>query len=519
LNIYSQKQQWKVVLFIVAMVIVGLSFWYTSTLVKQIANEERTKARLWAEAIQNKASLVKYTNELFQEINIEERKKVERWAEATRILANANNISDYTFILKVVSDNTTVPVILTDEDGTIISHRNLDAEKAKDTKYLQQQIKLMEATHVPIEVSIFGAKKNFLYYKDSRIFSELRRVLDDLVQSFISEIVVNSASVPVIFTDQNKKRVIEFGNVDSIIMQSTEKVQQLIAEMESQNKPIEIHLSDETANYIFYKDSLLLTQLKYYPVVQFGFIGLFILISYWLFSMARKAEQNQVWVGMAKETAHQLGTPLSSLMAWLELFKEKGLDPETTKEIDKDIKRLETITDRFSKIGASPKLKSENVLEVLENSVNYMKSRSSERVKFEIRSIRDGQVRLSEEREQINSKEKEAITAKMNIQLFDWVIENLWKNALDAMNGSGAITIDVSDHTKYVYIDISDTGKGISSGKFKTVFQPGYTTKQRGWGLGLSLSKRIIENYHQGKIFVKRSEMGKGTTFRIVLNK
>ena len=205
---------------------------------------------------------------------------------------------------------------------------------------------------------------------------------------------------------------------------------------------------------------------------------------------------------MAKETAHQLGTPLSSLMAWLEYLRSKGLDPETAIEIEKDVKRLETITERFSKIGSVPKLDTVDVVKVMNDAVNYMKLRTSKNVNFSITAYNDKEV-----------------FAQLNVPLFEWVIENLIRNAVDAMNGNGSILISISDQTQFVYIDISDTGKGIPKSKYKTVFEPGYTTKQRGWGLGLSLTKRIIENYHSGKIFVKGSEIDKGTTFRIVLNK
>jgi len=272
--------------------------------------------------------------------------------------------------------------------------------------------------------------------------------------------------------------------------------------MASQNQPIEVEFGDGTKSYIFYQESTLLTQLKYYPYVMFTIIGLFLLIAYLLFSTARRVEQNQVWVGMAKETAHQLGTPLSSLIAWLEYLRSKGLDPETAGEIEKDVKRLETITERFSKIGSVPKLDEVDVSKVLNDAVNYMKLRTSRNVAFSVEKASAGEIR-----------------AQLNVPLFEWVIENLIRNAVDAMNGNGEIKITVSDQTQFVYIDVCDTGKGIPKSKYKTVFEPGYTTKQRGWGLGLSLTKRIIENYHSGKIFVKSSEIDKGTTFRIVLNK
>ena len=500
MNIYSQKQTWKLWLFTAAIIIVGLSLWYTNTLVNKIADDERKKVKLWADAIQKKVNLVKYTNELFDKIKVEERKKVELWAEATRQLSQ--DLSDYGFVLKVVSDNTTVPVILVDSHGNPITSRNLDPAKENDKTYLKLQMQAMRALKDPIEISIYKGQKNYLYYKDSKLFSELKIVLDDLIKSFISEVAVNSASVPVIYTDSTKVNIIAYGNIDSAKISDTNFVKSTLAIMEAQNTPIEVQFSEEGKNYIFYQESTLLTQLKYYPFIMFGIIGVFLLVAYLLFSTARRVEQNQVWVGMAKETAHQLGTPLSSLMAWLEYLKSKGLDTETAVEIEKDVKRLETITERFSKIGSVPKLDTIDVVQVMQDAVNYMKLRTSKNVSFSIDSGADKQ-----------------IFAQLNVPLFEWVVENLIRNAVDAMNGNGEIKVLISDQTQFVYIDIADTGKGIPKSKYKTVFEPGYTTKQRGWGLGLSLTKRIIENYHSGKIFVKGSEIDKGTTFRIVLNK
>lgn len=500
MSIYSKKQQWKLWLFSAAIVIVSASLWYTNTLVNKIAQEERKKVKLWADAIQKKVNLVKYTNELFDKIKIEERKKVELWAEATRQLSQ--DLTDYGFVLKVVSDNTTVPVILADEHGTPITSRNLDPAKENDKTYLKLQMQAMRAAKEPIEISIYRGQKNYLYYKDSKLFSELKIVLDDLVKSFISEVAVNSASVPVIYTDSTKQNVLAYGNIDSLKIQDPAFLSSTISLMEQQNTPIEVEFGDGGKSYIFYQESTLLTQLKYYPFIMFGIIGVFLIVAYLLFSTARRVEQNQVWVGMAKETAHQLGTPLSSLMAWLEYLRSKGLDPETAIEIEKDVKRLETITERFSKIGSVPKLDTVDVVKVMNDAVNYMKLRTSKNVNFSITAYNDKEV-----------------FAQLNVPLFEWVIENLIRNAVDAMNGNGSILISISDQTQFVYIDISDTGKGIPKSKYKTIFEPGFTTKQRGWGLGLSLTKRIIENYHSGKIFVKGSEIDKGTTFRIVLNK
>ena len=500
MSIYSKKQQWKLWLFIAAIVIVAASLWYTNTLVNKIAQEERKKVRLWADAIKKKAYLVKYTNDLFNKIKADERKKVELWAEATRQLSQ--DLTDYGFVLKVVSDNTTVPVILTDDHGTVITSRNLDPTKENDKTYLKLQMQAMRSKQEPIEINIYKGQKNYLYYQDSKLFSELKNNLDDLIKSFISEVAVNSASVPVIYTDSTRLNVIASGNVDSLKIKDTTELKKILLVMNSQNQPIEVEFGGGSKSYIYYQESILLTQLKYYPYVMFSIIGLFLLVAYLLFSTARRVEQNQVWVGLAKETAHQLGTPLSSLIAWLEYLKSKGLDPDTAMEIGKDVKRLETITERFSKIGSLPKLDSVDLVKVLEDSVNYMKLRTSKNVVFAI-----------------DTGNQNEVIAQLNAPLFEWVIENLIRNAVDAMNGRGSISITLSDQTQFVYIDIADTGKGIPKSKYKTVFEPGFTTKQRGWGLGLSLTKRIIENYHLGKIFVKSSEIDKGTTFRIVLNK
>lgn len=344
--------------------------------------------------------------------------------------------------------------------------------------------------------------KQKLYYKDSKIFSELKVVLDDLIESFISEIVVNSASVPVIYTDSTQKNVIEYGNLG----ESGNELPQpfllnAIEEMRLENEPLAISINNKTTNFIFYKDSRLLRQLKYYPFFQFFVIALFLIISYYLFSTSRKVEQNQVWVGMAKETAHQLGTPLSSLMAWVEYLKTKDVEESTITELSKDISRLETITDRFSKIGSMPTLEPESLNQVILNTIGYLKLRISKKVTINVAPVGGAE-----------------IIAKLNPSLFSWVLENLINNAVDAMKGEGTIEVRLTDQTQFVYIDISDTGTGIPKGKQKTIFEPGFTTKQRGWGLGLSLVKRIIENYHSGKIFVKQSD-ATGTTFRIVLNK
>jgi nitrogen-specific signal transduction histidine kinase len=342
-------------------------------------------------------------------------------------------------------------------------------------------------------------KKIEIWAKATERFSSPTAEFDKLQFEF--EIIKDNSTVPVILTN-DKSEVLSTRNLDSIKSLDPAFVKEQLAEMKAQHAPIEINFAENEKNFIYYKDSTILTQLKYYPYFQLLVIALFLFVSYLAFSTSRKAEQNQVWVGMAKETAHQLGTPLSSLIAWLEIIKGKSPDDEFVIELEKDVQRLSTITDRFSKIGSAPALKKENLTTVIENAIGYIRTRSSSKVIFSL-----------ENAQQYN------VEAPLNIALFDWVLENIFKNAIDAMSGEGNIHVKITDQQQFAYIDISDTGKGIPKSKYKDVFKPGFTSKSRGWGLGLSLSKRIVEEYHEGQIFVKSSELNKGTTFRIVLKK
>ncbi len=278
-----------------------------------------------------------------------------------------------------------------------------------------------------------------------------------------------------------------------------------LKEMKSQHpQPIVLELNNRNNEkwYVYYKDSTLLTQLRAFPYLQLSIIAIFLLLAYGVFNSSRKSEQDQVWVGLAKETAHQLGTPISSLMAWVELLKSKFNAPDDPLiiEMENDVTRLEMVADRFSKIGSKPILHNHVVYDVVAEFVNYFKVRVSDKIEF------------------ILSGDKQ-VEALVNVPLFDWVIENILKNAVNAIEGQGSIKVEIKENLvkEQVFIDITDTGAGIPRLKFDTVFQPGYTTRKRGWGLGLSLTKRIVENYHQGSVFVKDSELGRGTTFRIVL--
>jgi signal transduction histidine kinase len=321
--------------------------------------------------------------------------------------------------------------------------------------------------------------------------------------TYALEKIKNNKNIPIIWTDA-QNNIIAYKNFnDSNITSNKNYLKNELQKLEDNR--INILIDEHEKHFLYYKDSDLLRTIKNYPYYQLFLVFLFFLVSFIAFSSIRKAEQNQVWVGLAKETAHQLGTPISSLSAWIELLKDK-LNEEDDKliadEMNKDINRLILVANRFSKIGSTPELSKQNLIPILEQNVAYMKMRAAHSIVFQV----------------INNANTE-LYANINIQLFEWVIENLLKNALDAMNKNGKITIFVAQEKEDILIDVIDTGKGIANKNIKDVFKTGYSTKKRGWGIGLALSKRIIEDYHKGKIFVKESTEGKGTTFRITIKK
>ncbi len=318
-------------------------------------------------------------------------------------------------------------------------------------------------------------------------------------------ITTHNTDIPIIETDEKDNPSGEGLNLDTTaIKNDSGYLRQLVQQFKNENEPVTVEISKDPliVNKYYYGESKLLKEVSYYPLVQLFIVALFIIITLITITTRNKSTQNQVWAGMAKETAHQLGTPLSSLQGWVELLKESNTNEKIVTEMTKDVDRLKLVSDRFGKIGSTPQLEEMDITEQIENMVAYIKRRAPEKVNFSVDT----------------NGEKE-ITAMVNGPLFDWVIENLLKNALDAMEGKGSISIHIKNETTQVVTDITDTGKGISKQNIANVFKPGFTTKKRGWGLGLSLAKRIIEQYHKGELFVKNSEPGKGTTFRIVLKK
>ena len=380
-SIYDSRQRLKYIFIISAVVIAIASVFVSDLLIKDLAREER--------------------------------QKIEVWAEATRVVTSEDPSLNMTLILQIIQGNTSIPVMLCNEEDSVMNYKN---------------IKLPEKN-----------VNEFLYKK--------------------------------------------------------------VQELKKKNQPIPIDMEDGTFQYLYYDDSINLKRLLIYPYAQLTVMAVFILTAFLALTSTKRAEQNKVWVGLSKETAHQLGTPISSLIAWVEYLKMKNVDPALLEEMEKDVKRLETVADRFSKIGSQPEPVPLDIRASVHAAIDYMETRISSKVKITV------------------DEPEQPVMVLMNDSLFAWVVENLCKNAVDAMGGQGNIRFCIEENAKKVFIDVSDTGKGILKSKFKTVFNPGYTTNKRGWGLGLSLVKRIIESYHGGRIYVKNSEIGKGTTFRIELNR
>lgn len=314
------------------------------------------------------------------------------------------------------------------------------------------------------------------------------------------QIQQNNTTTPMILVNGDGE-IQSYLNIDEKKAQDSDYLNRLILKFEKENNPIEVRYQNKILSTIYYGNSPLLNKLKYYPLGLLLIIFLFAAVAYFFYKSSKNAAQNKLWTGMAKETAHQIGTPLSSLIGWTEILKTEKVNPEYIQEIEKDVDRLKTITERFSKIGSEPTLETADIVIETIESYEYLKSRTSKLIEFEIKVPKD------------------IIKVKLNKQLYGWTIENLVKNAIDAMKGKGKLKLEISQIENYVKINISDTGKGISKQDFKRIFEPGFTSKKRGWGLGLSLAKRIIEDYHDGKIRVSQSEIDKGTTMQITLKK
>ena len=499
-NLYTNTKRWKWALAVIALLLIAASLWYTNRLVKSIAEQETKQVKMWAAAMEQHAVMMQSTEEFFNKVSEQEQLRVELLANAYRRLMDIKSNENTATYVDIIRNNISIPLVLTDEKGNILSSNNLPPEQEGKTAF-DTEMRRAYSKFPPIKIDPGYGIVQYLYYNESRIYTDLKTVLEDMVDHFMEEITLNSVGAPVIITNEDQSQILGFGNLDSIQMQDTNFVKQQLDIMMAENDPLQIDFMNKGKATIFYRTSDLVEQMRYYPIILILVFALFLLIAYLLFSSARRSEQNQVWAGMAKETAHQLGTPISSLMGWVELLKMQEEPFVGTYEMEKDIERLQIVTDRFSKIGSVPVPEPTDINYLIRDTMDYLQKRFSKKFEFEI-----------------NLPEGELIMPLIP-SLFRWVLENLTKNAVDAMGDHGKITLDLIDDGDHIHLDLSDTGKGIPKSQIKQVFNPGFTSKKRGWGLGLSLAKRIIEDYHKGKIFVKSSVVGEGTTFRITLKK
>ena len=396
LNIYETRRYGTIVFLVISVAVVALFLYYSSRLVADLSAQERARMQIWADATRELSTL------------------------GTSGDDGEPSIGNVDFLLSIIEENRTIPVLLTDDRGNIIMHRNFD----------------------------------------------LPEPVDSVMPFFLSE--TNEMFL------QNK-----------------------LAALRHTTNVIHIVITPTLNQHLYYEDSKLLKSLSLYPYIQVVILIVFVSIVYYAVSSTKRAEQNKVWVGLSKETAHQLGTPISSLMAWMEILSELGVDSDTVAEMNKDVRRLSTIASRFSKIGPKPQMEPVDLNEAVERAASYMSTRLSTRISIKLIPA------------------AEPLPVMMSEPLAEWVMENLMKNAVDAMEAEGSITIATHRDKDIAVVEVTDSGKGIPRKNFKTIFNPGFTTKKRGWGLGLTLAKRIIEEYHHGRIYVKNSEPGVGTTFRI----
>ena len=497
---YTNKKHWKWALATIALLIIGASLWYTNHLVKSIAEQETRQVKMWAAAMEQHAMMMSSTEEFFNKVSEQEQLRVDLLVNAYRRILDISTNENTAIYLDIIQNNISIPLVVTDENGKILFKSNLPPSQENKTTF-DEEMQQYYSKFAPIKIDPGYGFVQWFYYNESLTYTELKAVLEGMIDHFMEEITLNSVGAPVIITNEDQSKILSFGNLDSIQMQDTAYVRHQLEVMRAENDPLQIEFMNTGKATIFYRTSDLVQQMRYFPVIQIFVFALFLIVAYLLFSSARRSEQNQVWAGMAKETAHQLGTPLSSLMGWVELLKMEEKPFVGTTEMEKDIERLQIVTDRFSKIGSVPMLEPTDINFLIRDTMDYLQKRFSKKFEFEV-----------------NLPEGELVMPLIP-SLFRWVLENLTKNAIDAMGDHGKVTLDLIDDGDHIHIDLSDTGKGIPKSQLKQVFNPGFTSKKRGWGLGLSLAKRIIEDYHKGKIGVKSSVVGEGTTFRITLKK
>lgn len=495
-SLKNPKLRWA--FLIIGFAIILYFFIQINKIIRQLRKEEQIKIELWANAVSRKAHFVDHTAKFFNKLAQEEKIRLQQFITAHQIILSQPLDAELNFYYDFIVNNKSIPVIITDEFNNIQLSQNVEIPQGQ--KVLVGNLMKRFSQNPPFEYNVSGMKFK-LYYSESNVYRNMRETLNYFTQTFLDDLVNNSVFLPVVITDSTETEVIASGNIEEKLIDK-ENLPQTIRKMKDENGVWTINLPEKPNARIFYQHSQFITALQYYPLVYLLITIFFVWLIFRLFKAMKKSEEDMLWIGMNKETAHQLGTPISALVAWVEYLRLQPENETICQEITKDINRLDMITKRFSQIGTNPELTPINIIPIIEGAMNYLCSRSSKKVIYDI-----------------NLPKEEEIILPINQCLLEWVLENLSKNAIDAMGGIGTLSLEMSQDNKRVIIDISDTGKGMQKKEFKKIFEAGYTTKERGWGMGLSLAKRIIEEYHHGKIFVKQSVIGKGTTFRIMLKK
>ncbi|MCL2413393.1 MAG: HAMP domain-containing histidine kinase [Bacteroidales bacterium] len=489
------------ILLVVSISFMIVAVWAIFSMVQQIRDDERHKVITWVSSVQQKADLIEYSRNFFEQVERMERDKLQFWAESVLGMNRTISGAEFEFHRRVVEENTTIPVIVTD--------RHLRVMYCANVEFDCEQVEVLEgclfeefSQHPPLVIPFMGDRWYF-FYKHPQAFRDLQEILDDVIHSFIDEIATSSIFAAVLVVSEDEQTVIKSGNMPADRYSNQEVLRRTLNYMRAQNVPVEFYVGADERYLIFYESSMIARWLAHLPIAAFIIFGIFVVTIIWGIKMSKQSENNKLWVGMSRETAHQLGTPLSSLMGWMEILKNQNVDEQYLTELGKDVDRLTTISERFSKIGSRPKMDTENIVQIVHKSIAYLRPRVSQKTKI-----------------QTGVSPNAVMLAGVNAQLLEWVLENLIVNAVDAIGvDDGLVDIEISEQPKTITIDVTDNGKGIPKKEWKTIFEAGYTTKSRGWGLGLPLCYRIIHNYHNGEIFVKQSVVGEGTTIRIILKK
>lgn len=495
---YYYKRTFFALVFSLLLILI-IALVVSNAFTNKVKKEEKEKITLWVHAVQKRSQLIEDTKIIFDQINELEQYKAQQLADAYQHIIEMPDNTDLRLYERIIRDNETIPYLLVDEEGNITNSRNISEDYlAQIVGRDKQDLNLDTSEFKKITIRYLPEHYIYLYYKESNISTKLNELLIENFENFTNDVIQNQPSGPVIVTNSERTHVYAFGNIDSNIVRSPKALAQALDDMGRQQKPFPIKYGPHKA-YVYYEDSVILRTARFFSIFSYGATSIIFVCMIIMLMYNRQTEKDRLWAGLTKETAHQMGTPLSALIAWTEILKKEDVRPEIISEIEKDVQRLDIVSRRFSNIGSIPETKRENIQDTVQEFAEYFGNRISKKINIEIQSY------------------PEPLYANINKNLFTWVLENLGRNSVDAMEGEGKIRITYGTDKKHIWIDFCDTGKGMSRKNTKKIFLPGFTTKKRGWGVGLTFCQRIIQSYHHGKIVVHHTEPGKGTTFRIFL--